>query len=191
MRVWAARLRAFGQLPLPDAMRRGMALGMAAAFVAAAALILLVISPNIPAPPRTPDEPTLQQAEQAAPDATAAVAAPETITSRDIRAAKKAARRFLTGGYLDYSYGRPVKKLAGATPELRQALAANPPRVPDNMRDRHARILTMQTEDARANAVPVLVTLIDKGDTTALTSSLTVLTERRDDRWIVTNITAG
>jgi hypothetical protein len=182
VRDLADRLRAFGQIPVPDtrSARFRLATLVAVAFVLVAADIQL-LSPRIPAPARTPDAPPV--AEAPAPAEPAPTPA-SIVTGRDIAAAKRAARRFLTGGYLDYAYGRRVERITAATRELRAALAAAPPRVTPAQRRRHARILAMQTEGAQAGDVPVLVTLDDG----TITSSLTVRVQLHRRSWVVADI---
>jgi hypothetical protein len=66
-------------------------------------------------------------------------------TRTDVDAAKRAARRFLTG-YLPYSYGRrSARRIPAATTQLRRDLAANPPRVPTRERRRHPRLVLLQS----------------------------------------------
>ena len=81
-------------------------------------------------------------------------------TPASVDAARRAAYRFLTQGYLAYAYGRARPEgIAPATGVLRRQLVLSPPRVPPAERTRHARIVALQVERAgahRADAVAVV-----------------------------------
>jgi hypothetical protein len=102
-------------------------------------------------------------------------------------AARRAALGF-THSYLDYTYDHPVAgQLRDLTPKLRIPIAANPPRVPANIRALHPRIATLAlTREGARWLVDANVT--DGQDTYQATS---ILARARGDWLIVTLRSAG
>jgi hypothetical protein len=102
----------------------------------------------------------------------------------DVAAAKRAARRFLTG-YLAFTYDRgPVRAIHGADPALERRLARHPPRVPARERARHPRLRLLQSDGVSRKAAS-LVALVDDG---ARRYTLALELARTGSRWMVTSV---
>lgn len=106
------------------------------------------------------------------------------------RGAQKPARRFLNT-YLRFTYGQlPARDIAGATPQLRARLAANPPAVPAATRRLRSHITALALIPARiADAGPgwaATATVTDRQETYQVTVKL----GRRHGRWLITAIRA-
>ena len=158
------RLRALWTRPIRDEERMPIFLGAAVVLVLAAVLLALTrggeeavtaarpaaAEPEPAAP--APDEPLPRREAEGEADRER----PATVSGRDVRAAKRTARRFLTG-YLPYSYGRGPASAVGtaATPELRAELAATPPRASARVRRLEPRVGSVQVEAMTSRSVAV------------------------------------
>jgi hypothetical protein len=188
------RLRIFLNRPLADAERRGLFLLAVVVIVAAVGAFTLVDEPGVSeraAPPRADRAP--EPSTGAAPEPVALEAPSEEgelpadgePSDAEVRAAKRAARRFLEG-YLPYTYGQgSANRILAADEELRDRLQEERPRVPAGERRRTPRVLLVQAEGAgpvRAR----LVALVDDG---ARRYTVPLELEQQRSGWIVT--TAG
>jgi hypothetical protein len=185
------RVRVFMRRPLADTDRVRLFGVAVAAIVVGAAVLALIEDPPAREPSRarppaaasTPAEVTSEPAlelpgEEGDPPA-AAEASPA-----DVRAAKAAARRFLTG-YLPFSYGQAGPRAIDAvSDELRHRLESEPPRVPAAERRRRPRVVLLQAEgvsDVRA----AMLALVADG---ARRYTVRVELARRRSGWRVTNV---
>jgi hypothetical protein len=188
-------LRLLMNRPLRDRDRtRLFALAVTVIGAAAAAFALLDHPTPAPAPAARPARASAPAHTLApTPAATATPAAPQrpseeghaTAVSRPhVRAAKRAARRFLAG-YLPYSYGqRRARAIPAASPTLERRLARERPRVPARERARRARVILVQA-DGVSGARAGVVALVADGART-----YTVALELRRGRagWRVTRV---
>jgi hypothetical protein len=97
-------------------------------------------------------------------------------------APEHAARRFLTG-YLAYTYGRTRQLPLGATPELRQQLAAKPPRVPRDVRRLRPRARRLDATIIGMGADAQAIVVDGRR-----TYSVAVTLEWLDGEWVVTGV---
>ncbi|MDA0165653.1 hypothetical protein OM076_35630 [Solirubrobacter ginsenosidimutans] len=122
----------------------------------------------------------------AAPPSEEGQAEPATAASpAEVRAAKGAARRFLTG-YLAFSYGRGrARAIRGAAPALKHDLTQQPPRVPRRIRAHHPRVRLLQSNgvDARAATLTALV-----ADGSGVYTLALELARAAGGRWTVTGV---
>lgn len=104
---------------------------------------------------------------------------------RAVNGAERAARAFLAG-YLPYSYGQgEARELRSVSPPLREELERNPPRVPPGKADQaRPRLRGLGASGTAADRVILLAQVADRQSRYAVL--LTV--QRRDDRWIVTQV---
>lgn len=185
-----SRLRELGDRPIPEGEHRGAAIGIF--------LVLLLLAGGLIALSSSVNPPSPKPAKVAAPAPVAAVPAPTASTTEqpspddpvqpsELRAARSAARRFLTG-YLPFSYGRGgVNAIAGVSKELRDTLASNPPRVPPAEQRRHARIVNLEAQSATTDRAFVLALISDQ----KLTYSIGITVERVSGAWQATALRAG
>jgi hypothetical protein len=192
------RIRVLLGRPLSERERRRLfALAVAVILLAAGAFALLGRSSS-PAqratrtPARTPAPRPTPPSSLPATDAALLQAPSEEGQPRkdlqgshaDVAAAKRGARRFLSG-YLPYSYGqRGASAIPAASVRLRRRLAATGPRVPGRQRRRHPNLVLVQSNGVgpvRAD----LVALVRDGST-HYTVPLEVTRERHG--WIVTAV---
>ena len=162
------RLRALWTRPIRDEERMPIFLGAAVVLVLAAVLLALTrggqeaVTAARPAAPEA--EPAAPAPREVAPPpaADAPREAPATVSDNDVRAAKRTARRFLSG-YLPYSYGRGPASAVGtaATPELRAELAATPPRAAARVRRLEPRVGSVQVEAMTSRSVAVAAFIED------------------------------
>jgi hypothetical protein len=108
----------------------------------------------------------------------------ETTASRaQVRAAKDAARRFLTG-YLAFSYGRGrPRAIRAAAPALERELAQHPPRVPRHVRALHPRVRLLQSNGVGARAATLTALIADGSGVYTLALELA---RSSSGRWTVT-----
>ena len=102
----------------------------------------------------------------------------------DVASAKRAARAFLAG-YLPYIYGHHgAARLRGASGALRHQLATHPPRVPARERQRHPRLVTVQSNGVSPDHAEIAA-LVDDGH-----RHYTIVLEltRRGRRWLITSL---
>ena len=110
---------------------------------------------------------------------------PSDVTRAEIAAAKTAAHEFLTGGYLAYSYGRVhAQDVPRASDDLRQKLAAEPPRLPPGTRPRRARVTGLQTNGTAERRIELLALITEEGDYYTIPLSV----GNFDGRWLVFNV---
>ena len=194
-------LRHFVNRPLGDGDRPRLFASAVAVLVAGVVVLALVDDPGSPqrrtatsrARPTATATATLvagpspqATATPAAPPSEEGPATPASAASRaQVRAAKGAARRFLSG-YLAFSYGRGrPRAIRSASPQLERDLAHHPPRVPRSMRARHPRVRLLQSNgvDARAASLTALVADGARVYTLALE-----LARPAGGRWTVTGV---
>jgi hypothetical protein len=102
----------------------------------------------------------------------------------EIAAAKRTARRFLTG-YLAFSYDRaPASAIGDIGQALERELAEHPPRVSARERARHPRVKLLQSDGVSPTAASLLA-LVDDG---ARRYTLTLELAHRAAGWIVTGV---
>jgi Family of unknown function (DUF6459) len=134
-------------------------------------------APAVTAPPTVASAPTLPS-EEGRPSANA------TGPSADVKAARRAARRFLVG-YLPYTYGRrAARRVPAASLALHRRLAAERPHVPARERRRRARVVLVNA-DAVSHDAAALTALIDDG---ARHYTIALELERSGGRWTVTDV---
>lgn len=168
------RLRLFANTPISDGDRpRLFAIVVALILGVVAALALLddagpsprpaSVPPQrdagIPPPAPLPDTapPTTPQTPSEESDPAASLRA----STADVARSKRAARRFLKR-YLPYAYGRAsAEDLAAATPELREQLARERPRVPASERRRRARVELLQSDSVTRERAELLAVIED------------------------------
>jgi len=165
------RLRQLWNRPLRDGDRPRLFV-TAVALIAAAAAVLTQLDGPSPAPRAhraATSTVTKPQAPAAAPAATPEMDRGEpseeghrTVVRparTEVRASKRAARRFLAG-YLPYTYGRSrAQAIQSATGELQRQLDAQRPRVPAGERHRVPRLALLQSNSVghRHAKLPALV----------------------------------
>jgi hypothetical protein len=168
------RLRQLWNRPLRDGDRPRL-FAIAVALVAATAAVLTQLDGPSPAPRphRAVTSPvTKPQAPATAPAATPDMDRGEpseeghrTVVRparADVRASKRAARRFL-GGYLLYTYGRVcARAIQSATGALQRQLDARRPRVPAGERRRSPRLTLLQSNSVGHRRAELLA-LVDDG----------------------------
>ena len=187
------RLRALWNRPIADHERKPL-FALVVVFLLAMAAVTYAVdgdddghgsAPAATAPPPSPEpqsiDPTAvpRPQEQEEPG-------PSDVTRAEIAAAKTAAREFLTGGYLAYSYGRVhAQDVPRASDDLRQELAAEPPRVPPAVRRRRARVTGLQTNGTAKGRIELLALITeDKADYYTIPLSL----GNFDGRWLVFDV---
>ena len=190
------RLRMWLNRPLVDASRRTLFLAAVAVILIAATALALLSSPQSTSTGAT----TTATATSAQRPPAAAAQSGESLVrpseeghatglvgkTRQIEAAKRAARSFLAG-YLPYTYGqRKAADVPAATSGLRQQLEAHAPRVPPSERHRHARVVVLQANGAG----PVRAAMIALVDDGAHRYTVSLELERRRTGWQVTNVGA-
>jgi hypothetical protein len=190
------RLHAFMDRPLRDTDRpRLFALAVVLLLAGAAVLALLDRPAPQPAPqPRAPDPaPAASLPSESVPAATPDPQAPSEegkppaamdISRKQVAAAERAGRRFLTG-YLPYSYGRrDARRIPAASERLRARLAREHPRVPPDVRKRRPQVVLLHAHGvARRNAE--LMALVSDG---AHSYSVLLELERAPAGWRVTDV---
>ena len=106
-----------------------------------------------------------------------------TASRAQVRAAKQAARRFLTG-YLAFSYGRGrPRAIRAAAPAFERELAQHPPRVPRHVRALHPRVRLLQSNGVGARAATLTALIADGSGVYTLALELS---RSSGGRWIVT-----
>jgi hypothetical protein len=126
-----------------------------------------------------------QSAGPKGPDESAEADPLTTAQRRDVDDASGATRAFLAG-YLPYSYGQAdAHGLRSVSPQLRDELERNPPRVPpakaDKARPRLRRLEVSGVDTGRV----ILLAHIDDGESRY---AALVTLNRRGDRWVVTEV---
>jgi hypothetical protein len=184
------RLRIFLNRPLGDADRRGLFVLAVLAIVAGAGAFALLDAPGPrERDARAPVAGSARDAVPAVPERASLDAPseegelPEAVeaSAADVRAAKRAARRFLAD-YLRYTYGRgSASGIAAASDDVRERLAAEQPRVPAAERRRRPRVLLLQADGAGSVRARI-VALVEDG-TRRYTVPLEL--ERRRSSWTV------
>jgi hypothetical protein len=102
-----------------------------------------------------------------------------------VRAAKHAARRFLSG-YLAFSYGHGhPRAIRGAAPALKRELAEQPPRVPRKIRAKHPRVRLLQSNGVGAQAATFTALVADGSGVYTLALELA---RAASGRWTVTGV---
>ena len=187
-------LRALWDRPIGDAERMPLFV-ISATVLVGAALLFAVVGDKDPLPrsasaERAPKEPVAEEPQPAPPpveeedDARtpALEAAPEP---GELRRAQRVAHRFLAA-YLPWSYGRGSLGAIGASasPELRDELEAQPPRVPQGAENAAPRVRSLQAEQATERSMQVLA-VVDDGERTY---SLALALERVSRTWRVTGL---
>jgi hypothetical protein len=185
------RVRVFMHRPLADSDRARLFLVAVVAIVLGAAVLALLDDP----PSREPDRarPPGAAAPARADASALALALPSEegdppaaaeASPGDVRAAKLATRRFVTG-YLRFSYGQArTGAIDSVSDELRRRLETEPPRVPPSERARQPRIVLVQAEgvsDVRASTLA----LVSDG---ARRYTVRLELERRRSGWLVTDV---
>lgn len=135
------RLRALANRPIrPEERIRAFAL--AGVLVVAALVVLLTLE----RPPGPAADPAASAPNPALPSEAPPATGDRAPARAELAAARRTVKRFLAG-YLAYSYGRgTAADIAGASPQLRRELAAEPPRVPARVARLRPRVLTVQLE---------------------------------------------
>jgi hypothetical protein len=169
------QLRQFLNRPLRDGDRlRLFAIAVVVIAGTAAILALLDDADSPPHPSRAaatplPSAPADPPATSPAPPATPRAPSEEgnlpagsQPSSADIAQSKRAARQFLAG-YLPYTYGRGrARRIAAVTPELRDRLTRERPRVPVGERRRRPRLELLQSDGVSRDRAE-LVALVGDG----------------------------
>jgi hypothetical protein len=170
------RIRLRGDRPA-----RSMPTGRVALIVLAAAVVAVAFTRG--GGDRQPRQAVVQQrATRSTPEEPPAVRGPSRL---EVRAAKRAARRF-TRGYVRFTYDQlPASRIPDVAEDLWRRIAADPPRVPAAVRRRHVHIarMTLQADDATPRRMSFLALVSDE-------STLTV-TAVADSGWHVTAIDVG
>jgi hypothetical protein len=176
------RLRALANRPIRHE-DRTKAFALAAALVVVALVGLLTLErPSRPAAEPERRAPTAAPATEAPPPT--ADAAERTPSARELRTARRVARRFVAG-YLDYSYGRgSADEIDGATALLRDDLAAEPPRVPPTVARLEPELLTVQLEADGLDDIEAVALVRDGRRTYSTTLEL----EQSGESWLVSGL---
>jgi hypothetical protein len=167
------RLRQLWNRPLRDGDRPRL-FAIAVALIAATAAVLTQLDGPAPTPRPHPATSPVTRSEPPAP-APAATADMErgepseegnrTVVRparAEVRASKRAARRFLAG-YLPYTYGRVrARAIQSATGALQRQLVARRPRVPAGERRRSPRLTLLQSNSVGHRRAELLA-LVDDG----------------------------
>jgi hypothetical protein len=138
------------------------------------------------APATTPSAPAEEPTQTTGAEGTESHEAELTAAQRRAaREASSAARVFLEG-YLPYSYSQAkASEIRGLTPQLRDELTANPPRVPPALAEKaQPRLRELETSGVTTGRV-ILLAQVDDGERRY--ASLVTLT-RRGDRWVVSQV---
>ena len=189
------QLRQFLNEPLRDRDRARLFALAVGVIAATAAMLALLDRPEPQQASRTrPPVTRPRPAATAAPPSTAVAvkrpseegnpAAAAVASPAQIKAAKRAARRFLTG-YLPYSYGqRRARTVPAASPALRRRLRERRPRVPARERRRDPRLVLVQASGVGRREA-ALVALVSDG---ARRYTVPVELERAAAGWRVTRV---
>lgn len=186
-------LRQYIHRPLRDGDRPRLFVSAIAVIAGVVAVFSLLGGPG--SAPRHPATPTPSAAAPATSTAPRATATPEgppseegpagaTAASRaEVRAARRAARRFLTG-YLAFAYGRGcARSIRRASAALKRDLARHAPRVPRDVRTRRPRVRLLQSNGVSGRAAS-FTALVDDGP--ARYTVALELGRPTDGRWTVT-----
>jgi hypothetical protein len=192
------QLRLYLHRPLRDGDRPRLFV-IAVAVIAAGVAVLSLLDDAGPSQPRdhTPWPRAVSTAASVPGPTTNPVAMPDVAPSEEglptaatktspaeIAAAKRTARRFLTG-YLAFSYDRaPASATGDIGQALERELAEHPPRVSARERARHPRVKLLQSEGVSPTAASLLA-LVDDG---ARSYTLTLELAHRAAGWIVTGV---
>jgi hypothetical protein len=187
------RLRIFLNRPLADTERRGLFVLAVIAIMAGAGAFTLLDEPgpgerdaavraaggsDRPAP-AAPEQVALE-----APSEEGELPEASEPSDAEVRAAKRAARRFLAG-YLPYTYGHgDANRLLAISDEMRDRLQTERPRVPAGERRRRPRVLLVQAEGVGAVRAR-LVALVDDG---ARRYTVPLELEHQRSGWTVTEV---
>jgi hypothetical protein len=113
------------------------------------------------------------------------IGGPATMQAPEDRAALAAARAFVTS-YLAITYGRAQPgALRTATPALRAALQAQRARVPQGLRGRRPRIVSLRLQ-AQGSRRRRAIATVDDGDVAPYPLFATLA--RRDGRWLAISV---
>ena len=192
------RLRVYLHRPLRDGDRPRL-FAIAVALIAAGVAVLSLLDDAGPSQPldHTPRPRAVSTATSAPGPSTNAVVLPDAAPSeeglptaatktsaREVAAAKRTGRGFLSG-YLAYTYDQaPASAIRNADPALERELALHPPRVPSRERARRPRVRLLQTDGVSSKAA-FLLALVDDG---ARSYTLTLSLERGAPGWTVTGV---
>ena len=190
------QLRVYLHRPLRDGDRPRL-FAIAVALIAAGVAVLSLLDDAGPSQPRdhTPRPAPVSTPASVPGPSTNSLAMPEAAPSeeglptaaasaREVAAAKRTARRFLSG-YLAYTYDQaPASAIRNADPALVHTLAADPPRVPSRERARRPRVKLLQTDGVSSKAASLLA-LVDDG---AQSYTLTLSLEQDAAGWTVTGV---
>jgi len=129
-----------------------------------------------PRPVNPPPSPIIAPGGQAEPRRA------ETVSAAQLAAARRVARRFLTG-YLAFLYGRaPSGEITDVTPAVARELKRNTPRIPPAQRNRTPRLVDVRATGQARDAV-IVTASVDDGDVAVYRIVFTL--ERRFGRWRV------
>ena len=187
------RLRALWNRPIADHERKPL-FALVVVFLLAMAAVTYAVdgdddgrvsAPGATAPPPPSPEPKSIDPTAAPRPQEQEEPGPNDVTRAEIAAAKTAAREFLTGGYLAYSYGRvDAEDVPRASDDLREEFAAEPPRLPPGTRPRRARVTGLQTNGSAESRIELLALITEEGDYYTIPLSV----GNFDGRWLVFNV---